>query len=464
MAEFSSPIAGGLRAKKTRVSSYTFLNRPQEQSRDDFGTTLALQQNRIAIDNINSSLLNVSAQVSALNSSLQGIALQMRETSALEQAKENQKQRQEIILAEQQVREGKESVVERKIQNSLLVPVRKVGAKASFTLGRLGNLFTILLAGFLGNVAIQTISSLSSGNKERLESLKKKFLDNIGIVSGILLAITGGFGIISNLLVRLTSRLGSAVLNNLLLRPVNALLNLVKGAAQTLLGGIGVGPGKKAPPKASPTTRPPAKAPPAAGAGVGSSGGGKSSAPAAKGGINLGKAGLLGGGLQLGYDLLFGTTVGQGIAGATGAGLAGSLFAAGRYILPAPFKLPLTLASIFGIPFAANLTKDLYSKSGISERYPQLDTEINILGGATGKTPFIKPPDISGKKDTTSLEDPMDAPTVTFIDNGGGGSRTSGTRSVPNVSGEANYLPSVRTFNPDNFYVLYSQSQYNVVG
>ena len=244
MAEFSSPIAGGsLRIRRSRVSSFSFLNRPQEQqSREDFRTTLALQQNRLAFDNINSSLINLSNQVNVLSASLDGIAQRVREDSALDQAREAQKIRQEEILAEQQLKEGKESVVERKMQSSLLKPIGKIGNKARFTLGRLSNFFMILLAGFLGNIALSTISALISGDKERLEELKQKFLKNIGVVTGIFLLFSGGLTTILGYIARINVKLGSSVFRNLLLRPVNALINLVKEGVKGVAKGLGLAP------------------------------------------------------------------------------------------------------------------------------------------------------------------------------------------------------------------------------
>jgi len=459
MAEFSSPIASGLRIRRSRVSSFTFLNRSQEQPREDFRTTLALQQNRLAFESINSSLINLSAQVSALSASLSTIGEQVRQTSAVEQAREAQKQRQEQILAEQQLREGKESVVERKMQNALIRPIQKVGQKAQFTLGRLANFFNILIGGFLGNLAIQTISALVTGDKEKLDQLKKKFLDNIGIVAGIFLALNGGFGFIFSILSRLTARLAGAAFRNLLIRPVQLLLDLVRNAAGNLLpgrnrrnpnrnrnrgnntlpGGGGRNRpgsntgGRTGPGGTRPRTRPQTQRPrvPRGRPGVG---GFLNTLPFIFQGVN---------------DLTSGESFNSTIGGL--GGLASLL------LLPPVLRLP---AFIFGGGAASDLGRQVLTPT-LSKLFPQLDRNAqgdlidSLEDSALGQL------DINGNRnnDLPQLRDEQG--NVTIIN---GGSSQSGQGSIPAVSGDANYLPAVGSSNPDNFYVLYSQIQYNVVG
>jgi hypothetical protein len=468
MAEFSSPIAGGLRIRRTRVSSFSFLNRPQDQQpREDFRTTLALQQNRLAFDNINSSLINLTNQVTALSASLDGIAQRVREDSALDQAREAQKVRQEQILAEQKLREGKESVVERKMQSALLRPVRKVGEKARFTLGRLSNFFMILLGGFLGNMALSTISALISGDKERLEELKQKFLKNIGVVGGIFLLFSGGLTTILGYLTRLGARLGSAVFRNLLIRPVNALINLVKEGVKGIARGLGLAPKTKPPVVTKPAPKPPAKAPPAAkpGGGKGKPGAPGSTAGAKPGGgfgRNVAKGGLLGGLTNVIYDAIFGSTVGELFASGGAGLLSGGGLAAAAYVLGAKFTVPLTIAGLFGVPFLSSAAKNLYAESGIGKDNPFLSTEINLGNLFTGEGPVIQTPELKpAKKDEDlSLRNPDDTGGNVNVINTETSSNVGNVQSNKNL-GSANYLPSIPTAPEDNFYVTSSQLIYN---
>ena len=470
MAEFSSPIAGGLRIRRTRVSSFSFLNRSQDQQpREDFRTTLALQQNRLAFDNINSSLINLTNQVTALSASLDGIAQRVREDSALDQAREAQKVRQEQILAEQKLREGKESVVERKMQSALLRPVRKVGQKARFTLGRLANFFMILLGGFLGNMALSTISALVSGDKERLEELKQKFLKNIGIVGGIFLLFSGGLTTILGYLTRLGARLSSAVFRNLLIRPVNAMINLVKEGVKGIARGLGLKPKTKSRPPArtAPPAKPPAKAPPAAkpGGGKGKPGAPGSTPGAKPGGgfrSNVAKGGLAAGLTNVIYDAFFGSTVGELFAGGGAGLLGGGGLAALAYILGAKATIPLTIAGLIGIPMITGAAKNLYAESGIGKDNPFLNTEINLGNLFTGEGPVIQTPELKpAKKDEDlSLRDPEDTGGNINVINTETSSNVGNIQSNKNL-GSANYLPSIPTAPEDNFYVTSSQLVYN---
>ena len=446
MAEFS-PIITGLRPRRTRVSAFTFLNRPQEKPRDDYRTTLALQQNRIAFESINSSIATLSAQVSALNTSLIGIAQEVKQTSALDQAREAQKQRQEQILAEQQLREGKESVVERKMQTSLLAPVRKVGAKAQFTLSRLGNFFMVLLGGFLGNMAIQTLGALISGDKEKLEELKKKFFDNIGIVSGLFLLFSGGFGTILGSISRLTATLGGALFKNLLLRPVNALLGLVKSGAALLPGATRSGQrnGNNAgtPAKPSKSTKPSAKPRGFAGGGI------------------FKRLPVLAGTIQGISDIFSGESIGR-----TGAGLVGM----GGLGLATSFLNPYAGLAVFllGSGSASNFAKDIYEQSGLEQQFPELGTNItdvkggifNIFQNMAGSQVDIQRNNNQQMPDLVSTDSQGNVTVINTESQSGGGSVVAPQRDL----GRANYLPNIPSSNPDNFYVMYSRVQYNVIG
>ena len=463
MAEFS-PIITTLRPRRTRVSSFTFLNRPQEQQpREDYRTTLALQQNRLAFDNINSSLVNLSAQVTALSASLDGIAQRVREDSALDQAREAQKRRQEEILAEQKLREGKESVVERKMQSALLRPVRKIGNKARFTLGRLANFFMILLGGFLGNMALSTISALVSGDKERLEELKQKFLKNIGVVGGIFLLFSGGLTTILGYLTRLGARLGSAVFRNLLIRPVNALINLVKEGVKGVARGLGLRP--KTPPKAPPAKPAPPKAPPAAKPGGGKPGGAAPPSKAGKpgGGLkgfgkSVGTQGLFTLGFSSAIDLAFGESIGSSLAGGVGAAVPSSLFAGLAYIAPKnlAFQLPIGIGALISSYLGYKAGRTFYSENVKTDPENWLNTSFD-LRNLFNEKPVIQRP---GSGDNLqSLKEPDTGGNVTVINN-------ESTASAANVQknknlGSANYLPSVPTAPDDNFYITSSQLVYN---
>ena len=130
MAEISSPISSGIRVARSTVSSRAFAG----SIGPDPATTTLLTRNQLSLSAITSQLGGLAQQMQNLSGSLERISVAIANDSALDRQRDAQKLNQERILSEQQIREGKESIVERKIQNALLVPVQKVAAKAQFTL------------------------------------------------------------------------------------------------------------------------------------------------------------------------------------------------------------------------------------------------------------------------------------------------------------------------------------------
>ena len=151
MDEFGSPIAGGIRAVRRSVSSGVFrpIQRPEAvQAQPDSITTNLLSQNSLTLTSISRQLQTVSQQVASLNFSLNGIKENLAISDRLERQREIAKQNRERILAEQGLREGKESELERKIQNALTSPHRRVAAKTRGILARLQDFFLILAGGW----------------------------------------------------------------------------------------------------------------------------------------------------------------------------------------------------------------------------------------------------------------------------------------------------------------------------
>ena len=131
MDEFGSPIAGGIRAVRRTVSSSVFnpVSRPAQEQQSDPVTNNLLTQNSITLNNVSQRLEDISKQIGSLNFSLAGIKENLAISDQLEKQRETAKQNREAILAEQGLREGKESALEKKIQSSLQKPLQGIAAK-----------------------------------------------------------------------------------------------------------------------------------------------------------------------------------------------------------------------------------------------------------------------------------------------------------------------------------------------
>ena len=226
MAEISSPISNGIRVARSSVSSSAFAR----SIGPDPATTNLLSKNQLALSTITSELGGLSQQMQGLTQSLNSIATAISNDSALEKQRDIQKITQERILAEQSLREGKESAVEKKISNALILPVQKISAKAQFTLSKLMGFFNTLLAGWLINQGVQTLKAYADGNTKQLKSIRDNVLKNLGVIGGIYLAIrTGVFGIIGAAR-RITGKITNGIIGGLFVKPFKMVLDLLKKA------------------------------------------------------------------------------------------------------------------------------------------------------------------------------------------------------------------------------------------
>lgn len=244
----ASPLAGGLRGIRRSISSNVFGGgrRQTVQAQPDTITTNLLQQNSLSLENISAQLNNISAQVSGLNGSLLSIKENLGVSDQLERQREAAKQNREAILAEQGLREGKESQIESRIQSALTFPVRRLAEKTQFGLSRLSNFFLILTGGWLTNTFINLIRASADGNIELLNQLKTALTRALAVGAGTLLALSIGF---KNIL-RGVGFLGTSALRlgqgGLLARPFRSIARgLRTGALILTLGGLVPSTGNK---------------------------------------------------------------------------------------------------------------------------------------------------------------------------------------------------------------------------
>ena len=226
----SSPIAGGIRGIRRSVSSSIFTGRAVPPPAPDPQVTSLLNQNSLTLTSVSSQLSNISDQVKGLNNSLLLIKDNLDLNDQLERRREQEKARREAILAEQALREGKESDLEKKIQFALLTPVRKVSSFAQDILGRLGNFLLFIAGGWLVDKTLTLIRLTSEGNIDKLNEFKAKFLGNLLLLGGIGVALTMGVGKIVSTVGRLSSLALKLAFSDLIKRPFSAVINYLRKA------------------------------------------------------------------------------------------------------------------------------------------------------------------------------------------------------------------------------------------
>ena len=246
MDEFGSPLAGGIRAVRRNISS-SFFGAPRQAQADPVTTDL-LQQQSLSLTSISQQLQTVSGQISRFDASLQGVKENLAISDQLERQREAAKQNRERILAEQGLREGKESALENKIQAALTQPLQRVGVKTQGVLGRLQNFFLILAGGWLTTTGIDLLQSLSEGNVDKINELKTKFLGGLAIIAGTLTAMTLGIKNSLRILGLFVNNVARVAFGGLLKGSLNGvrllLAGLVRGAAKLptgIFGGGGIG-------------------------------------------------------------------------------------------------------------------------------------------------------------------------------------------------------------------------------
>ena len=438
MAELSSPILG-MQVRRSVIPANSILGRSEQPvaTGPDPQTALALRRNQLALQTVNTSIGGITNQIAVLSNSLRTISTQIQQSSVLEQAKQAEENKQQRILSEQRLREGKEGILEKKIQSALAKPLQKVGGAAQKSLFNLGRFFQILLLGTLGSRLLRVIGDLSSEGELSLGNLFDKVKKDLAIVGTIFVGINGGFVLALRTLTSLTARLTSFAFRNLLLRPINLVLGIVGGVLRKLSGRIRNVPRLPAPS---------APAPPAPG--NSSNRGGRTSNT---GGLRGPLGNLARGTRNIAIlNALFGEDFDRSIIGGLG-------FTAGAI---ASSLIPIPGARVVGGMLASSYAMDLYERSGLS--IPGLSQSLDDLGipdfGDGARFLFERL-----TKSEADLKADQDRANTVIINNSG---NDGGTTEVPSSggSGTGTSLLSVPSGNRDNPYMLHSLIQYNIGG
>ena len=226
-------------APRRPISTFSLFNR-QALERDE-SISGAVKKNQLAINSINTALVNITGQVVNLSRSLNVVAEKLQESSTLEKLKLQQERQQQQRLADLNSRRGVENSLEKNIQGALFAPIQRIGAKTRFTLSRLVLFFNTLLGGFLVMRAIKLISALTSGNKEQLENIKSGILNQLTAVGGIFLAINGGLVLALRSITRLAGFLTQVAVTNLLIRPIQLIFKIARNIATAIAAGMSIG-------------------------------------------------------------------------------------------------------------------------------------------------------------------------------------------------------------------------------
>ena len=192
----------------------------------------------------------VGTNIKQLSGSLDGITRAISTDSILEQNRTRQEQEEQRRATEQGLRIGRESLLEKALQAALIAPVQRIAAKAQSILSRLAQFFTTLFVGWFTNQGIEVLKGLSDGNGKKLEEIKNNVLKGLGIATATLFLLNGGFIAIAGKIANLSLKMGGWLLKNtvgkffgFLGSTITGLLNIGKAPAVAAATGAGAAGG-----------------------------------------------------------------------------------------------------------------------------------------------------------------------------------------------------------------------------
>jgi hypothetical protein len=464
---------------------------------------------------------SLRGEVTVFNASLNNVAKAINTDSILEQNRVKQENEEQRRATELGLRAGRESLLEKAIQNALIAPVQAIAQKTQSILSRLSQFFGTLLLGWLTNQGIETLRAISEDNGKKLIEIRDNVLKALGIGAATLFLLNGGFLAIAGTITRLSLKIGGWLLKNTVGRFFGALGNLLKSAGSAIVStakaGVAAitGTGAKKPPvtvaagAADDVARAVA---PAARAGAAVADDAAKATAKTAGRFVPGLGTVISGGAAL-YDFSRGDPLGGALntigmlPGPFGwAGTLGRLALEGTRIAggtdnksqtspatsPAPTKsTPAAKAQSPVIPPSAKTTPTPVPAATTAPSDKPFEQQMSDLKAQANAIDFTKPAEggetnitpeegnqVSSQSSQVNIRPlpaqtngvpaqvnvgPAPAPAPNVIYRRIGSSAQQQSSGAAPTGGPVNEVPSISASNPDNFYVLYSQVNYNVV-
>ena len=496
MASIGSPIKGPLiNINATTVSRSVIsgggggaLVKRDESALVAKQTAIVAQQSN-QIVSLGDQIQTVRVEVLNINNGLNGIGAQLAADSALEKQQILTDRENDRKLNERKVRIGKENQLEAKITSALLKPIASIQQKVGGVFSRIMNAISILFLGWLTNQGIEALKANAAGNKTKLQQIFQAIINGVTAAGRGFLFVNRVFGNITRLIINVTKgivRLTAGLIGGIF----RGIADLTRMGIEGVKGLLGIG-GKAA----TTATR-------VAGAGAAGSGALRAA----------GKAGgrlvpLLGAGLDFtsAYQNFKEGDIGGGALAATAGVLNVASLALPVLEIPA---LAVTGASIThdltkpstpppttkSKPGAYPQTKAVPQKNTKSSKKPQSPSQPQATVAPTVNnfqlgmnSPTVQNAQEQSAATTTSQEQSpqtlefnttqaqVQTPQVTPPNVGvlpeakpnlimaQSAVAANNQPQTPPSSKPLTDVPLINSSNPDNFYTLYSQVNYNVV-
>jgi len=428
------------------------------------------------MDNYNSPLISIQGQIDGirsdifgLNAGLTNIGTLLQNDRIAERIRLQEEEQQERALVQQQIRVGQETEIEKRVTSAIATPIKNVENKVSNTFNGISAALAALF-GSISSLGIRGLGFAASTLGKTINGTKALVANSLRLITGAISSFSSGFGFVFRSITGLTKKV-SNIIFKLASSPFKAIANAFKSVFS--LGGVGGAAGKGAGAIAEVT------------------------------GASLSIFGKLlkniaGPAAAVGIDVATGEKPERAIAGGVGGTATGALTgaAAGSVFGPAGSLF----GGIGGYFLGSSLGKsafDTAKKSGMTLAMPNINLDIsqtfgqlskgsqnfianvgNILSG-TAEPKNVEPPMTNiDKPEVSAQPKPTPLPVQPYKPSGPAKDLTlpepkpdvvmmstvsdQQEQQAPVMTAPED-IPFISSSNPNNFYVLYSQLNYNVV-
>ena len=220
--------SGSISARNVNPLVQTIRSQPVV-SEADIQTLQITQQNQQSLLGLQTGLVQVRQDIAALNAGLVGVSTLLQNDIANEQRILADKQNRERRLAEANIREGKEKVVEQKINRAFTSAATPVARRTTSLFDRIAKSLLFLFSGWLLNNYGQLIRARADGNIDLSNEIQSTILNGIRNAATVLLLFKGGLGQIVSGITGLSKFAGDLLIK----KPFQSVRNLLSGAAAT---------------------------------------------------------------------------------------------------------------------------------------------------------------------------------------------------------------------------------------
>ena len=214
--------SGGAGFQGVGASAAGFVTPQSTVSAEDIKTLQVTEQNQEILNGINFALNGVRQDINSLNNGLVEISTLIQNDAASEQRFLLNEQERERILSEQEVRTGKESVIEKKIDSAFSSAASRVSTKVRSLFDRVGQAILYLFGGWIANKYAELLEAEGKDNVDLVQQIKSQIAEGSKSFLNSFILLGGGFSKVISKILSLGKNIGSFLLK----KPFEALWNL----------------------------------------------------------------------------------------------------------------------------------------------------------------------------------------------------------------------------------------------